>query len=281
MESIAAVIPNRNGAGYVAGCVEAALQAGVTDVVVVDDGSTDASPKEAERAGARLLAGAGRGFATAVAQGVAATDAPYVLLLNSDCFLDADAVRRLAAALDADPGLALVGAGLRRPDGPAAKSHGSLLDLGGAIRAVVTGRSGAVVPRRGSGLQATPFVPLACAVARRSAWDSVGGIDTGYVFYFEDYDLCWRLGTAGWRIAVCWDAGAVHIGGASSSGRDPGPWTQQYYASLARYLRKRYPRRWVAFAAVWLPYALVQSARTPTRAGAYLGSLPAVLFPAR
>ncbi|HST18968.1 MAG TPA: glycosyltransferase [Gaiellaceae bacterium] len=281
MGEIAAVIPNRNGAGFVGTCVEAARRARIDQVVVVDDGSSDDSAAEAAEAGATVVAARGRGFAEAVAQGLASTETPYVLVLNSDCFLDEDAVGALAAALDHDERLALVGAGMRTPDGGDSKSHGPLISLGDALRALVTGRSGRSSPRAGEGLQRCDFVPLACALARRSAWDSVGGIDPGYFFYFEDYDLCWRLAAAGWRIAVCWDAGAIHVGGASSSARESRPWVRQYYVSLSRYLRKRYRARWLAFAAVWVPYALVQTARTPSRASAYLGSVPAVLFPPR
>src|SRR6476660_9599860 len=45
------------------------------------------------------------GFARAVNMGAAATSAALVLVLNADCFLQAGCVRRLAAAMDADPGL--------------------------------------------------------------------------------------------------------------------------------------------------------------------------------
>ena len=277
---MAAVIPNLNGAGFVGRCVEAALRAGVDDVVVVDDGSTDVSPDEAEAADARVLRSPGRGFAAAVAAGFAATDDPYVLVLNSDCFLDENAVSLLAGALDSDGRLALVGAGMRTTEGAPAKSHGVLLGLDEAVRALVTGSTGRSIERLEAGLQHCEFVPLACGLTRRSAWDSVGGIDTGYVFYFEDYDLCWRLGSAGWQIAVDWDAGAVHVGGASSQTNEQ-PWLRQYYASLARYLRKRYPTSWVAFPAVWLPYAAVQSVRRPRRAADFLGAARAVVLPSR
>jgi GT2 family glycosyltransferase len=281
VSTIAAVIPNRNGAGFLATCVEAVRRGGVDQVVVVDDGSTDGSPAEATDAGAKVVDSPGRGFATAVAHGFAATDAEYVLVLNSDCFVDENAVDRLRAALDRDATLALVGAGMRTSDGVPSKSHGPLLGLEDSMRALITGRSGRTIPREESGVQLCGFVPLACALARREAWNGVGGIDTSYVFYFEDYDLCWRLGAAGWRVGVCWDAGAVHDGGASSSAQDARPWARQYYESLAHYLRKRYPTRWVAFAAVWLPYALVQSVRRPSQAGDYLGSAPGVLLPRR
>jgi GT2 family glycosyltransferase len=280
VERVAAVIPNLNGAGFVGTCVEAARRAGIDEVVVVDDGSSDASPAEAEAAGARVLRSPGRGFAAAVAAGFAATAEPYVLVLNSDCFVDEEAVRRLAAALDSEGELALVGAGLRTPDGAPAKSHGVLLGLDGTVRALLTGSTGRTVERLGSGLQHCEFVPLACALARREAWDSVRGIDTGYVFYFEDYDLCWRLAEAGWRIAVCWDAGAVHLEGASTESEGE-PRLRQYYASLGRYLRRRYPASWVAYPVVWLPYAAVQIVRRPRRAGDFVAAARGVVLPSR
>ncbi len=281
MERVAVVIPNRNGAGFIGTCVEAAARAGAAEIVVVDDGSSDESPAEATAAGARVAQSPGQGFAAAVAHGFAETGAPFVLLLNSDCFLDDGAIRALAAAAASDARLALVGAGLLAPDGSNAKSHGPLLGLVDSLRALLTGRTGRGVDRDDTGLHDVEFVPLACALARRSAWEAVGGIDVGYRFYFEDYDLCWRLGQAGWRIAVCWDATAVHVGGASSTGSAESPSLPLYYAGLARYLRKRYPRRWVAFSAVWLPYALLQSARAPRRAGDFLGSARSVLLPPR
>ena len=280
MERVAAVIPNLNGAGFIGTCVEAARRAGIEEVVVVDDGSSDASPAEAAAAGARVLRSRGRGFAAALTAGFAATVEPYVLVLNSDCFVDEDAVRRLAAALDSERELALVGAGLRTPGGAPAKSHGVLLGLDGTIRALLTGSTGRSAERLGSGLQHCEFVPLACALARRDSWDSVGGIDTGYAFYFEDYDVCWRLGEAGWRIAVCWDAGAVHLEGASTESEGE-PRLRQYYASLARYLRRRYPASWVAYPAVWLPYAAVQIVRRPHRAGDFVAAARRVVLPSR
>ena len=257
---IAVVVPNRNGAGLVGRCVEAAAAAGADEIVVVDDGSDDSSPAEAAAAGAVVVHSGGRGFAAAVNRGVAETRAHAVLLLNSDCFLDPDALEQLGAAVEADPRIALCGAGMREPDGARAKSHGALVTLPVAILSALTGRGGRSPAALGHGIQRVPFVPLACALARRTAWDAVGGLDERYVFYFEDHDICWRLRRAGFEIAVCWDAAALHVGGGSSSARDPQRWFRQYHASRALYLRKRYPRAWPLYAAVWVPSAVLHAA---------------------
>jgi N-acetylglucosaminyl-diphospho-decaprenol L-rhamnosyltransferase len=255
---VSVVIPNHNGTGFVGRCVAAAA-VGAREVVVVDDRSTDASASEAEAAGARVLRSRGVGFSAAVDTGVAATDAPYVLVLNSDCFLEPDALMHLVRALDSHELLGLCGAGLSEPDGSSTRSQGTLLTLGHAIRIAVTGRGPSAPPDANAGLQSTSFVPLACVLARRSAWNEIGGLDEGYVFYFEDHDVCWRMLAAGWGIAVCWDARALHVGGASSSARDPQGWLGRYHLSRARYLRKRYPRGWPLYSLVFVPSALARS----------------------
>jgi GT2 family glycosyltransferase len=171
---------------------------------------------------------------------VAQTAAGYALVLNSDAFVDPATPLLLAEALDGDGRLGLCGAGLRDERGARAKSHGDALTLRRTVEIGlgIPGRQ----PAETGGLQHVTFVPLACALVRRSAFDAVGGLDEGYRFYFEDYDLCWRLAAAGWRLGVRWDAGAVHVGGGSSSASDPAGWLPRFQASRMRYLRKRYPR---------------------------------------
>jgi GT2 family glycosyltransferase len=250
-------VPNRQGAGFVGRSVTAALAAGAAEVVVVDDGSTDDSPGEAERAGAVVVRSPGRGFAAAVNAGVAHTRYELLLILNSDCFLDPPSLGRLVEAIEGDPALALVGASLRSEQGTPERSHGRETTLRLAIRNAIS--PPAPLPRGETGVETVPFVPLACALARRASLEAVGGLDERYGFYYEDYDLCWRLREAGGRVAVCWDAGAVHAGGGSSSAADPQRWFRRHNESRMLYLRKRYPRGWLLYAAVWVPVALLRA----------------------
>jgi GT2 family glycosyltransferase len=198
--------------------------------------------------------------------GAAESSAPYVLLLNSDCFVEPTAIHALAAALDADPALALCGAHLVNADGSPAKSCGELVSLANALAAGVRSRGGGAAAET-AGVQRVPFVPLACALVRRSDWDAVGGLDERYRFYFEDYDLSWELGRRGRGVGVCWDASALHVGGGSSSANDPQRWFAQYHESRARYLRKRYPRAWLVYAAAWPPIALLRAGVWLARGG--------------
>lgn len=254
---VSAVIPNKDGAGLVGRCVEAALASGAAEAIVVDDGSSDDSPGEAAAAGATVLQSPGRGFSAAVNHGARASSGEALLILNSDCFVAADAIERLVAALSASPGIGLCGAALTEPDGSHGRSHGHLLTLGLAMRTALSS-----VPRAPSetgGLQPVEFVPLACALVRRDAWSELGGLDERFFFYFEDHDLCRRLAQAGWSLAVCWDATAHHVQGGSSRRRDEQRWFVQHAASRSLYLRKHYPASWPLFAAVWVPAALAHA----------------------
>jgi GT2 family glycosyltransferase len=263
---VAVVIPNRDGAGVLERCLDAlALARGIGEIVVVDDGSTDGSPEAAARRdGVRVLTSPGRGFSAAVNHGVAATATELFLLLNSDAFVRPDAVERLAEAVGSRPGLAICGAGLVHEDGRRSKSCDRELTLGRALREAAMLHYPPLTEQ--PGLQPVQFLPLACALTRRRAWDDAGGLDERYRFYYEDHDLCWRLLRAGWELAVFWEAEAVHVGGASSVARHPSEWFGRYHESRIRYLRRRYPRGSYVYSAAWLVNALVHAGLWTVRA---------------
>jgi N-acetylglucosaminyl-diphospho-decaprenol L-rhamnosyltransferase len=74
---------------------------------------------------------------------------------------------------------------------------------------------------------------------RRAAVDAVGGWDAGYFMYVEDVDLCWRLSTAGWRVAYEPGGEVVHVQGASTA-RRPYRMLFEHHRSLLRFAAKRW-----------------------------------------
>ena len=256
---LSAVVPNKDGAAVLRRCLEHLAAAGVGDVLVVDDGSADGSPEEAAALGARVLRSPGAGFAAAVDHGVAEAAGSLLLVLNSDAFVRPETPGLLAEALERDAGLALCAAALEDEQGNRMRTFGRDLTLVHALRNAVS-LPPAPPAALGDGLQDVEFVPLACALVRRDAWEAVGGLDERYRFYFEDYDLCWRLRQADHRLAVRWDARAVHLEGGSSRARGPHPWFRRFHESRLRYLRKRYPLAWPLYLALWVPSALVHAA---------------------
>jgi glycosyltransferase involved in cell wall biosynthesis len=83
---VSVVIPCLNEEGPIAGVVREVLDQRVEEVIVVDNGSTDATAVRARAAGARVVSEPRRGYGRACAAGVAAVrpDADIV------CFLDGD-----------------------------------------------------------------------------------------------------------------------------------------------------------------------------------------------
>ena len=135
---ISAVVPNRDGAAVLPRCLEHLAAAGLADVVVVDDGSTDGSDAEAAMRGAHVLRSPGRGFAAAVNHGVAATTGSHVLVLNSDAFVRPETPGLLADTLDGDPGLALTAAALEDEAGNRTTTFGRDVTLVHALRNAIS-----------------------------------------------------------------------------------------------------------------------------------------------
>src|SRR4051812_20630963 len=90
-------MPCLNEAKTVARCVEQARRAlarlGIAgEVIVADNGSTDGSRDLAERAGARVVPVAARGYGAALAGGIAAARGTYVLMGDADLTYDFEAI---------------------------------------------------------------------------------------------------------------------------------------------------------------------------------------------
>ena len=87
MPSISVVIPVYNAAGYLRSCLQCLSKSSVCplECIVVDDGSTDESPRIAEEFGAKLLATGGRrGPAYARNLGAEQAEGEILFFIDSD-----------------------------------------------------------------------------------------------------------------------------------------------------------------------------------------------------
>jgi N-acetylglucosaminyl-diphospho-decaprenol L-rhamnosyltransferase len=224
---VAAVIVNYNAREHLLACVRSLRAEGVSEIVVADNDSHDGSGTALASADPEVVfmpTGANLGFGTAANRGVAATTAPFVLVMNPDAVLEPGSVKALLAALD-DEGLALVGPRVNNLDGTLYPSARRFPDLPVAVGHAFLGlvRPGNRFTRRYKMLDREPDVPGdvdwvsgTCMLVRRSAFVAVGGFDESYFMYVEDVDLCWRLWQAGWRVGYEPGARVVHTVGASS-----------------------------------------------------------------
>lgn len=257
---LSALIPNLNSGALLDRCLDAlADQSEVEEVLVVDAGSTDGS---AERAAARdrvrVISAPGTGIQARLNLGVEEAGNDHVLLLNSDAFVDPGTPRKLAEVLEDGPRMAVSGARLRFEDGAPQKSGDAYKTLSrlvaGAIPGPIRPPGRRPAEPRPAGIESVTWLPLCCAVLRRSAWREIGGWDERFTFFYEDQDFCRRLAEAGWELAVRWDAGAIHVGGGSTTdwrSQEPSEWFVRHHENQLLYLQKFYPRGWRVYAVVW------------------------------
>jgi hypothetical protein len=202
------------------------------EAVVVDNASTDGSQRAAAEFGARVRLienTVNVGFGCAVNQGLAATTAPLVLIMNPDCQLAPGALTTLEAELLSSVTCGVVGPRILDPDGSeqgnARGDPDMLTGLFGRTsllrrllpRLAVSQRN--IVARavaRDDTALTVDWLSGACMLARREALAAVRGFDERYFLYWEDADLCRRLRAHGYAVRYAPMATAVHRVGHSS-----------------------------------------------------------------
>jgi glycosyltransferase involved in cell wall biosynthesis len=109
MEKITVIIPALNEAGNIRQLVAEVHQTLPVEIIVVDNGSTDATAAEARAAGARLISEPRRGYGYACAAGTAAAqDAEVLAFIDGDfSFLPTELPALLAPILEGQADLVL------------------------------------------------------------------------------------------------------------------------------------------------------------------------------
>lgn len=244
---LAVIIVSWNTAGELSDCldsVQRSLPMAPSQVIVVDNGSTDGSTDmvAARFPGATLVRNAGNvGYARANNQGLALCKTPMVLLLNSDAIVPPGALAALTAFMEAHPRVGACSPRLIGTDGrpqPFAfgrdPSPGYLLQRG--LAALALRRS--VHDWATGDEQEVDWVTGACLLARTAAVREVGGLDEAMFMYFEDNDLCRRLRQRGWQVRFYPAVTVTHLGGRSLA-QNPAA-RPEYYRSLRHFYRKHY-----------------------------------------
>ena len=186
MSTVSVVIATYNRATTVAAAVESALVQThpPLEVIVVDDGSSDATADVLSAFGDRIrvLRQENHGVAAARNRGAAVATGDYLLFLDSDDVLAPAAIEHQLDRFDATPGLGFVYSDIEFCD-----AHGRVLQ---SLRDGIEGRVALdllLLERRvvnaGSGI----MIP-------RSVFNDAGGFDER-LKVSEDWDLCYRIAT--------------------------------------------------------------------------------------
>ncbi len=227
MSVAAVVVVAYNALPWLEQCLESVRG---TETVVVDHGSTDGTLEVVRDRfpEVTLVEEENRGLAFGWNTGVARTSGRYVLLLNSDAWLDEGALDSLVAFADAHPEAAVVGPRLRYPDGRLQRSvrgYPTLWRLATEFLYLrkLAPRSRALNAFYGAGFDhgATREAEVlmgAVWLVRRAAIDEVGPADDSFFLFSEETDWAYRFVEAGWKILFFPGAGATHVYAASHKG---------------------------------------------------------------
>ncbi|HVT66011.1 MAG TPA: glycosyltransferase family 2 protein [Mycobacteriales bacterium] len=219
-----------------------ALRADAPDgirVLVRDNASSDgtaeaiatAYPDVDLEAGDRNL-----GFAGGVNTILRRSEAPWVLLLNSDAWPEAGAISRLIDCAERHPRAAAVAPRLLRPDGRLEPSAWPFPSLGVTLASALR-RDRNIWPHDVE--RRVDWAVGAAWLLRREALGEIGLLDDSLFMYAEDLEWCWRARDAGWEVWFTPDAVVRHIGNQSGAqqfgARQPAAWITN---SVAVYRRR-------------------------------------------
>jgi hypothetical protein len=218
MLNVSIIIVSFNGRAHLERCLQSLHEAPPSrshEIIVVDNSSTDGSADAARRWPAvRLIENdANLGFAAGNNVGIRASSGEYLLLLNSDTIVPAGAVDALAAALDRDSSIAIVGPRLVNAEGRAELSIGRMVGPWNEFR------QKHLMPARTEQLarqeQFADWVSGACLLVRRADAEAVGGLDERFFMYLEDVDFCAAIRARGRRVLFTPGVEVTHLRGGS------------------------------------------------------------------
>lgn len=246
---VSVVILNWNNYPDTRDCLYSLQAAGYRnhEVIVVDNGSTDDSPRRLREEFPSCLhirnpenlgfaAGCNRGIERALERGAA-----YICLLNNDTVVEPGFLEPAVQAAEADPGIGIVGG--------KTLWHGTpgLIDSTGATRVFLLlgaarGRGSGERDRgqygRPCDLQATGGGLM---LVRRQVVEDLGFFSEDFFFSHEDVDFCLRARKKGYRIRYVPGFRAWHKVGASHDRLEP-RWVYNFLLSRLLLVRKHLPR---------------------------------------
>lgn len=244
MPEVAVVVINYNTPELTEACLDS-LPAGLAgldaEVVVVENGSADDSlARLSARDDCRVEhVEVNRGFGHGANRGVAATSAPYVIVMNSDTEARPGSLAALVAALRGDAAIGLAAPALENVDGSdqASAYRRFPTALTCALEAaILPGYLGALIPALPHPTAVSPaevragapylWVTSAVFAVSRAWWDRIGPLDEDYYLYFEDTDWQRRLVRTGGRVEIVQAARVQHLqrAGDPVAAVVPAPW---------------------------------------------------------
>lgn len=230
--STAVVILNWNGSALLRRFLPSVIAntpRSVARVIVADNGSTDESLSllECDFSEVEVIKmNRNYGFAEGYNRAIAAIEAKYIVLLNSDVSTPAGWLQPLVEFMESHPDAGACQPKILSADDPAkfeyAGAAGGFLDRNGYP--YCRGRVFSTIESDNGQYDDTAPVMWASGAAlmvRREVYLSTGGLDPAFFAHMEEIDLCWRMRRAGWKVYAVGSTAVYHLGGGSLPASDP------------------------------------------------------------
>ena len=185
---ISVVVCTHNGERTLDDCLRSlrGLEYRNFEVIVVDDGSTDASAAIAERYGFQVIRTENRGLSAARNTGLDAAEGEIVAYLDDDCIPESHWLSYLAAAFGTTPHAGIGGPNIAPHDG-------------GFVAESITKAPGSPIHVLLSDEEAE-HIPGCNMAFRKDRLIEIGGFDPQFRVAGDDVDICWRLQEKGWTL---------------------------------------------------------------------------------
>lgn len=197
------------------------------EVIVVDDGSTDATAEAVPRIPGivYLRNKENSGFIAACNRGAEKARGKYLVFLNNDTLVRSGWLSALHDTFAEDPDVGIAGSKLLYPDG-------RLQEAGGIIWQNASGWNYGKFDDPGKPeynyLREVDYCSAAALMISKALFESVGGFDARYApAYYEDTDLAFKVRQAGYKVLYQPLSEVIHYEGATG-GTDLGTGTKQH-----------------------------------------------------
>lgn len=200
------------------------------EVVVVDNSSSDDSAEAIKEYFPEVIlieSGSNLGFGRANNIALGKVTGEIIFFLNSDTLVSSNTLEVLLEAFEADRSIGAIGCKLVESDGSIQKSvrgHPSFTAFlySDTLLHVLFFLKSEYERYRQKNFdftreQLVDTVMGAAMAVPKKIFDQLGGFDPVYFMYFEEADLCRRIGDAGYIVKYPPTTKVQHIGGASSS----------------------------------------------------------------